>query len=163
MGGPTARDTDLIVMPPHSLHGLLMHWSRRCSIPCTPGIDFVGAGGRTCLPFAFLLSCSGLAAPHFSLANMHLLARRSQITRLHQATRYRRQRRFQLFPHVCTGSSQLLTSFSLACSSLRCRFIAASPLSGPVAGPTRCRIGTVPWLCAVSPLNVSMRIRVTAS
>ena len=54
----------------------------------------------------------------------------------------------------CTRFPQLLTSWALVCS-LRCRFIAASLLSGPA----RFRVDTVPWLCALS-LNTSIRIRV---
>ena len=52
---------------------------------------------------------------------------------------------------LCTGSPQLLTSWALTCS-LRCRFIAASQLSGPA----RFRVDTVPWLCALSPLDTSI-------
>jgi len=59
----------------------------------------------------------------------------------------------------CTDSPQLLTSWTLVCS-LRCRFIAASLVSGPA----RFRVDTAPWLCVLSPLNTSIGIRVcTAS
>ena len=59
----------------------------------------------------------------------------------------------------CSRLPHLLTSWALVCS-VRCRFIAASLVSGPA----RFRVGTVPWLCALSTLNTSIRIRVcTAS
>ena len=53
----------------------------------------------------------------------------------------------------CTGLPQLLTSWALVCS-LRGLFIAASLLSDPA----RFRVDTVPWLCALSPLNTSIGI-----
>ena len=60
---------------------------------------------------------------------------------------------------LCTRLPQLLTAWALVCS-LRCRFIAASLLSGPA----RFRVDTVSWLCILSPLNTSIRIKVcTAS
>ena len=46
----------------------------------------------------------------------------------------------------CTGLPQLLMSRALVCS-LRCRFIAASLLSGPA----RFRDDRVPWRCALFP------------
>ena len=55
---------------------------------------------------------------------------------------------------LCTGLSQLLTSWALV-KSLRCRFIAASLPSGPA----RFRVDTVSWLCILSPLNTSIRIK----
>ena len=54
---------------------------------------------------------------------------------------------------LCRGLAQLLTSSALACS-LHCRFIAASLLSGPA----RFRIDMIPWFCALSPLNASIRV-----
>ena len=56
---------------------------------------------------------------------------------------------------LCTEVPPLLTSWAFVCS-LRCRFIAASLLSGPA----RFRVDTVSWLCALSPLNTSIMIKV---
>ena len=56
---------------------------------------------------------------------------------------------------LCTGLPQLLTSWALV-KSLRCRFIAASLLSGPA----RFRDDTVLWRCALSPLKTSIGISV---
>ena len=56
---------------------------------------------------------------------------------------------------LCKDLPQLLTSWTLVCS-LRSRFVTASVLSGPA----RFR---VLWLCALSPLTTSIRIRVCAA
>jgi hypothetical protein len=123
--------------------------ARRCSIPYNPCIDFVGAGGRTCLLFAFLLSCSGLAAPP-SQPRQHGISMRGDFRSLAciKPPRNIGSDGFNIFQIPCTRLPQLLTSWALVCS-LRCRFIAESLLSGPA----RCRIGTVPWICALSPVE----------
>ena len=69
---------------------------RSLAILALSSLALVGAHACHSLFFSLAL---GWPLPHFILANLHLHAKRFQVTRLHQATREGRQRRLQLFPH----------------------------------------------------------------